>query len=479
MEKCKFCEAELEEGTTLCPSCGKENEEPAEDIKETEAAAEPAEVCEVTAGEELPAEAEAPAEAEEKAPREKKPLFTASPRKIAAAAVALVVLVALLVTLVLGGMDKSRIRDPKSVTFRDDYTVSDEKLVASADRVVATAGDRKLTVGMLQLYYWNEVTAFINQMYSYGMDPVNMGLDPYMALDVQTCALVENRTWQQYFLESALNSWHHFNALDIAAEKAGYQLDASLQADLDAMPQTLADMALSMGFADAQTLLNDRMGAGATLEDYYTFMEVYYHGSSYANHVYETYEPAEGEIDAMYAKIEPVLAQQGITKDAKVVDVRHILIMPEGATSATIRTETFPEEAWAASEAKAQQILDQWLAGEKTEESFAELAKEHSMDGNAAEGGIYKNLVTGQMVEEFDSWCFDPSREIGDCEIVKTVFGYHVMFYCADAPSTEWYDMTLEEVRKEAYNRLAEEATAQMPMEVNYRKILLSLVTFD
>ena len=37
MEKCKFCEAELEEGVTLCPSCGKNNEETAEAADETPA----------------------------------------------------------------------------------------------------------------------------------------------------------------------------------------------------------------------------------------------------------------------------------------------------------------------------------------------------------------------------------------------------------------------------------------------------------
>ena len=36
MEKCKFCQEELEEGVTLCPACGKDNqEEPAAEVGET------------------------------------------------------------------------------------------------------------------------------------------------------------------------------------------------------------------------------------------------------------------------------------------------------------------------------------------------------------------------------------------------------------------------------------------------------------
>ena len=34
---CKYCFAELEDGTAVCPICGKELEEPAEEVKQEEA----------------------------------------------------------------------------------------------------------------------------------------------------------------------------------------------------------------------------------------------------------------------------------------------------------------------------------------------------------------------------------------------------------------------------------------------------------
>jgi len=54
MEKCKFCDAELEEGVTLCPSCGKDNAQE-ETIAEEAAAVEEA-AAEETAVEEVSAE---------------------------------------------------------------------------------------------------------------------------------------------------------------------------------------------------------------------------------------------------------------------------------------------------------------------------------------------------------------------------------------------------------------------------------------
>ena len=38
-------------------------------------------------------------------------------------------------------------------------------------------------------------------------------------------------------------------------------------------------------------------------------------------------------------------------------------------------------------------------------------------------------VTEGSMVEEFNDWCFDSSRKAGDTDIVKTDYGYHIMYY--------------------------------------------------
>lgn len=120
-----------------------------------------------------------------------------------------------------------------------------------------------------------------------------------------------------------------------------------------------------------------------------------------------------------------------IRKDSLVtVDVRHILIKPEGGTKdATTDVTVYSESEWADCLKKAQDIYDAYLAGAKTETVFAELAIKHSEDTNADEGGIYNNVSKGTMVETFDAWIFDDTRKAGDTGLVKTEYGYHIMYF--------------------------------------------------
>ena len=55
---------------------------------------------------------------------------------------------------------------------------------------------------------------------------------------------------------------------------------------------------------------------------------------------------------------------------------------------------------------------------------------DHSEDSNAIDGGLYEGVTVGQMVEEFEDWCFDEARQSGDHGLVKTAYGYHIMYFC-------------------------------------------------
>ena len=99
--------------------------------------------------------------------------------------------------------------------------------------------------------------------------------------------------------------------------------------------------------------------------------------------------------------------------------------------------------------------MEQWKAGAATEESFAELAKEYSEDGNASEGGLYENVNEGSMVDTFNDWIFDPSRKSGDTGIVETEYGYHVMYYVSDS-DPYWQVQVENAMRTEDYNTFYE-----------------------
>ena len=133
--------------------------------------------------------------------------------------------------------------------------------------------------------------------------------------------------------------------------------------------------------------------------------------------------------------------------NTKTVTVRHILIKPykvekgddgeETETDAETPSEASAKE-WKNAKTKAEKILNEYNKGKKTAESFGELAKDNSKDSNASDGGIYENVTPNQMVPTFNAWCFDSSRKAGDVGVVKTEYGYHIMYFEKTNDLTVW-----------------------------------------
>ena len=137
-------------------------------------------------------------------------------------------------------------------------------------------------------------------------------------------------------------------------------------------------------------------------------------------------------------------------------NVRHILISV---------TDDANEEAKELAASQANTILTEYLTGDKTEESFAELAKTNSAD-NAEAGGLYENIVPGQMVASFDEWCFDESRQVGDTGIVETEYGYHVMYF--SGYGKVYQDYMVENVMRSAdYEEWNSAITADVTYTIN------------
>ena len=106
--------------------------------------------------------------------------------------------------------------------------------------------------------------------------------------------------------------------------------------------------------------------------------------------------------------------------ESETKDVAHILVQFE-STNPT-------DEQKAAAKAEAEQILADYLAGEKTQEAFEKLGEEKTDDSNV----VYEGVAKGDMVEAFENWIFDEARTAGETGIVETEYGYHVMFFIGD-----------------------------------------------
>ena len=86
----------------------------------------------------------------------------------------------------------------------------------------------------------------------------------------------------------------------------------------------------------------------------------------------------------------------------------------------------------------ANSILEQYRAGEQTEDAFGLLAAQYSSDSNASSGGLYGDFPLGMMVAPFESWAYDSARKAGDTDIVETDYGYHVMYFVGVSDTPYW-----------------------------------------
>lgn len=488
MKTCKFCNAELPEGTSVCPACGKDNEATAQ---HTEAAGgEP--LCEQTS---VTPEAAAQSAEVQNAPKDNKNL---SVGKTVLAIAAVVAVVILAVGVLLGIQHQPQEEEgeivqtapaatqetvetepptvpadgnPDDVTCKGTYTAADETVIAARDTVVATAGEYELTVGQLQVYYWMEMRNFMSQ---YGAYASYFGLDINQSLDTQVCGILEEGwTWQQYFLQAALNTWHNYRAMAAEADANGYELTDAQKDAIENAAVQLDEAATANGFESGIAMVHTSLGAAAEIEDYVYFMEMYYKANGYYNQLASQIHPTDQDLEDFFEAHADGYKASGITKDTKSVNVRHVLIYPEGADGTNIFTEEFSEEAWAAGEETAKAILEEFLAGEQTEEAFAALAGEHSQDpGSNQNGGLYEGVKEGEMVTAFNDWCFDPERQVGDTGIVKTEYGYHVMYFSGS--ELLWKQYVESDFVTENANTQANEIAAKHPFAAQYENILLA-----
>lgn len=368
--------------------------------------------------------------------------------------------------------------NPDDVTCKGSYTVDEAALSKAAGTVVAQVGEQTLTVEQLQLYYWLEVADFRQS----GAE----GPDFSQSLDTQLCDLDETAiTWQQYFLQRALDTWHAHQALVLQGEAEGAPKEAAYQPNekrheeymtgkpatavlygyntpfrpnsmhqawLDEIPAMLDTLAEEKGFANADALAADLAGVDAEALAAYT--DLSNRGYIYFTELHYDVEPTTEAVEKWFADHEAEYAAEGITKDGeKSVNVRHILMVPaepkkptwaitgeeEVAQVAEDGTVTCSEDLWEKGRQNAEKLLKDWEKNwEHSEYTFANEAYHNSSDeGSRVNGGMYTGIRKGQLAPELEAWCFDDARQPGDTEILRTKWGWHVLYF--SGTTEDWY----------------------------------------
>lgn len=505
--ECKHCGAPLEDGQELCPACGLRQDaaEPAAEAPETteEAAVE------------TPGNIEEAAEAPE-APASKTPgrknqrgaigLLLALVAVAAAAVVILVLSLSrrsepapetpetaqgdLVITDAASGSEvpgtpddpAGAAEDPTLIEHVDEngqfiphsYTKSSAEVTEEdVSRVVAACGEWELTNGQLSFYYWQQFYRFMS---TYGSYIAMLGLDLSQPMSEQMYD--ETHTWEDMFLRMAVTAFWQDSAVRDAAARDGFAAGESVQQYVDAMLQSLEDTAEVAGYENGDAYIQSMYGPHITAQDYADYARVSLANDDYLGSVFGAIACGEAEVNAYFDEHADEFAAQGLSKDdPNMVNVRHVLITPKAAEDAETDENGQPvltDADWAAAEARAQEILTEWTDGAATEESFATLAAENTEDpGSQSTGGLYENVYPGQMVETFNDWCFDPARQPGDTGIVRTDYGFHVMYFSSTCDRAYWYDAAEQQYLSTKQQEIVQEMLDAMPITVDYEKVVL------
>ena len=113
------------------------------------------------------------------------------------------------------------------------------------------------------------------------------------------------------------------------------------------------------------------------------------------------------------------------------VSVRHILIKAAASDDGT-----YSDKAKEVALERINEIKAEFESGDKSEESFAALAEKYSEDaGSNTNGGLYEGIYRGQMVQEFDDFCF-AGHKSGDIGVVygenSGYAGYHLVYFVGE-----------------------------------------------
>lgn len=504
---CKNCNAPLEDGP-FCPVCGADNS-PEDQVQSnladqapdtgTAAPQEPA-VAEPAAAEPAAEDATAEniaAEQENTEPAAEIPVFESAAPKPAISkksnkgtiilGVVLAIAVAVIAYLYATKNDRLFFA-PDNQTLADGGVYSAETLEAGSktmDNIVAKVDGEELRNAEFQIYYWMQ---FYNFMNSYGSYAAYFGLDSTKELSEQDSmepiseaegdsADSKMLTWEQYFISTALDNYRQYKALELKAKAEDMEVDETYRSYLDNLEDQLQTAASSAGFATPEEYLQASFGPGVTLEDYKAYMNSYLLAITYSTHLHDNIEYTDDDINSYYDSKADEYASKGMEKiDQNVVNVRHILIQPEQDLDedGDGTMDASSDEAWAAAEKKANELYAQWQEN-ATEENFTAMATENSADtGTSSNGGLCEDVYPGQMVTEFNDWCFDPSRSAGDSGIVKTTYGYHIIYFVSTGDYVYWFETAKEDYISAQYDTMMQDILDEFPLKVNYSNIAVS-----
>ena len=382
-----------------------------------------------------------------------------------------------------------------------------------AESAVTIDGE-DFSVNDVAYYYGSIYNTFANNGSSFGFDSSKSAREQQYT---------EGKTWHDYFLESALDYMKESVAVAHAAEAAGFdgaeQMDSAEQSNLSMVDLVRCVRRNALASAYQQSYSDSLTYSAADLQaaydedpDAYCSVDIEYVSFTTGLSSDATDEEKSAAREEAKTKAEAVLAayENGKSFEESAGDgtYAHRTNADRSVTSemltwafAADRTEgdtTVAEQSngyvavlfhsrsrddyhsvtvrhiLVADEQTAADIYSQFNnTGDKTENEFATLAATKSTDsGTASNGGLVSNMRKGAYVQPFEDWSFDPSRQSGDTDIIKSDYGFHVMYFVETNELPYWEYKATNTLKSSAvndwYDAITDGVTAEQLDAIEY-----------
>lgn len=301
------------------------------------------------------------------------------------------------------------------------------------DSIVAACGDQKLSADTFEYFYWMEYEAYVNAWGSVlNAEDSTAEFDPYHSLAAQK-RRTDDRTWQEYFIDCAMDTVQEYLALAAASEAdETYSFSQENQELIELAMADIERQAELGSFESADALIQNLFFEKATLEGYKRYYTIYVKANAYYDYLRDNLDVDNETILDQFTYNADAYIANGLdsTDNRSMVQYRHILIRPEGDT----------ELEWSIAKGTAETILDDFIKSGSDLTTFEELAMAYSGDANSYQsGGLYQHVYPGEFEESMDSWLFETNHEIGDTAVVQTSSGWHVMYFGGYEGIPYWY----------------------------------------
>lgn len=110
-------------------------------------------------------------------------------------------------------------------------------------------------------------------------------------------------------------------------------------------------------------------------------------------------------------------------------------------------------------------IIEKYESGDKTAESFGELADNYSFDASTYPGGLRENVSKTVYNEEITDWLFSDSRQEGDYQsfIDDDSHTYYLFYFVGHEDTPYWKTVCSTNVQSDKYEAWLDEVTPNYP----------------